>query len=512
MRSSAPSVETRDAGEASGGESSPARSRLRAAARSHWVFLMLFVLAAVLRFIFWQQLWPALMFADSWIYLNDVRPLYYLMYRPAGYVFVLAALGPEPRLEIITALQHMAGLATGSLVYVLCLRQGLSKGLALVPAALFLLNAFTLVLEQYLMTEAFFALLLLVGMGLAVEYPDRPGPAALSGLALALASMLRGAGLFALPFWLGWLIWKNLRNPRVLAAPLLAFLLPVTAYVVSRNAYTDYGTLSLIRGEGWFLYGRAMSFADCTEVKLAPSVAPLCPAGKPSEIPEWFVWAAESPARTFYQDDDPSHNEQVRGVALEIIKQQPLSYLAAVGRDFLRGFTPGRGGHDDASVVLAYDSEPYPFDVNWPAAGNVDRKFNLGYRMPTVPRDSFLAHYWRWARLPSVLLGLAVLLFITVATRQRWRRLPQAQAALLLGLTGTGMLGFAVATHTFSVRYVIPVVPLIASAGVLALNVIRESPSVAPGPARPEHCRDVPPVSRGEGHPAQGPGFGPRII
>lgn len=415
------------------------------------------------------------MFADSWIYLNDTRPLTYLMYRPAGYVFVLLAFGAERNLEVITAVQHLAGLATGALVYALCLRQGVSRGLALVPAALFLLNAFTVVLEQYLLTEAFFALLLLLGLGLAASYPTRPLPLALSGLCLALAILLRGAGMFALPFWLVWVVLRNRRNPRVLLAPVLALVIPVAGYIGIRNASTDYGTFSIIRGEGWFLYGRAMSFADCSRVELEERLAPLCPADKPEEIPEWYVWAGESPARRFYLDDDPSHNEEVRGVAFDIIRQQPAAYAATVAKDLLRGFRPGGGGHADASIVLPYDGEPYPFDVEWPAAANIVDKFDMDYRIPKVARDSFPAGYWQLARLPNLLLGIAVLLVLTAAVRPRWRRNPRAQVAFLLGSSGVGMLGFAVATHTYTVRYVVPVVPLIAAAGVLALSVIMEN-------------------------------------
>lgn len=479
MKSGEPPLEGRQARQVASTQSRQApyaRFGVLAVARSHWVFLLLLVSAAALRFVFWQQLHPALMFADSWVYLNDVRPLGYLTYRPAGYVFILAALGAERSLAAVTALQHVAGLIAGFLIYVLCLRQGLSKALAMVPAALFLFNAFTVVLEQYLLTEAFFGLLLLVALGMAVEYPNRPVPIAMSGMSLALATLLRGAGMFAVPFWLGWLIWKNVRNPKILAVPLLAFVLPVGAYIAHRNTTTDYGTLSMIRGDGWFLYGRAMSFADCAEVELALSVAPLCPPDeRPLQLPEWYVWALDSPARTLYQDDDPSHNAEVRGVALEIIKQQPASYVRAVGRDFLRAFVPGGGGHEDPSLVLVYDGEDYAFDITfWPPAIDTAQKYNLEYQTPRVSRDSFLAHYWRLARLPGVVLGLSGVLMLMVLVRRTWRSSPRAQAALMLGSTGFGMHALAVATHTFGVRFLVPVVPLITVGAVLALSVVGE--------------------------------------
>lgn len=450
------------------------RSPAAALALTHWPFVLLIGAAAAIRLVFWLQLKPGLMFADSWIYLNDTNPLTYLMYRPAGYVFVLLALGSERNLELVTALQHLAGLATGALVYLLCLRQGLSRWLAVIPAGLFLLNAFTVVLEQYLLTEAFFALLLLLGIGLAVVHPTRPLPLALSGLCLALTVLLRGAGMFAVPFWLVWLAVHNRNNLKVLVAPLLALVIPLAGYIGVRNASTDYGTLSIIRGEGWFLYGRAMSFADCSQVELDTELEPLCPAGKPEQIPEWYVWAPESPARTFYADDDPSHNDEVRKVALEIIRQQPLDFAVAVAKDLSRAFRPAGGGHDDASVVLAYEGEPYPFDVAWPAAGNIVEKFNMEYRIPKVSRSSFPALYWRFARLPNLLLGISVLLVLTAALRPSWRRHPRAQVAFLLGSIGVGMLFFSVASHTYTVRYVVPVVPLIAAAGVLALSVLVE--------------------------------------
>jgi hypothetical protein len=448
-------------------------SRVTNALRGHWSLVIVLMLAVILRIAFWIALKPALMFADSWVYLNDSSPIRFLTYRPAGYVFLLAALNAKQSLGLITALQHLAGLLTGILIYDLCVRKGTPRHLAAGAAALFLFSAFTLVLEQYLLTEAFFALVLLVSLRFAILYPHRPIQLAISGFFLALAGLLRGAGIFALPFWAGWLILHNRKEMKVLVAPMLALLLPISAYVVVRNLSTNYGSVSLHRGDGWFLYGRAMSFADCAALELPDLISPLCPVDKPQNIPEWYVWSPDSPARTFYKDDKPEYNEVVRSIAFRIISRQPGDYVITVIRDILRGFVPGGGGDADASLILTYEGgHAYPFDIEWPAAKNISQRLNVNYRTPTVAPRSFLAFWWQWARIPRLVLGLLGLAAIMVVTKRSWRRRSNVAAAIFLGISAFGMFAFSVALSAFELRYIVPLVPLFATGGVISLSVI----------------------------------------
>jgi hypothetical protein len=451
----------------------PLNQRAADAAKRHLPFLVVLVAAIAVRVAFWIALRPGLMFADSWIYLNDSSPLSFLLYRPAGYVFVISLLKAQRNLGLITAIQHLAGVATGALVYDLCLRKGASRGLSTLAAGIYLLAAFTVILEQYVLTEALFALVLVASLRYAVLYPRSPGKLALSGFFLALSVLLRGAGIFAVPFWAAWLLIQNRRRTRALLAPALALLVPLGAYVASRNAYTDYGTLALHRGDGWFLYGRAMSFADCKSLKLPASEAPLCPAAKPANVPEWYVWAPDSPARTFFKDDKPAYNEVVRSVALKIITHQPATFVTTVARDVLRGFLPGGGGDSDASLVLTYrGGRPYPFDMGWPAARNIATKFKLSYRTPTVSRSSFVALYWRWMRVPRALIGLAGIAGLLTLARPGWRRSEGAPAAALLALTAFGMFTVSVAMSAFELRYMVPLVPLFCAAGAIGISVV----------------------------------------
>lgn len=441
---------------------------------AHWGFFLLLGVAVAIRFVFWINLRPYLMFADSWIYVNDTSPLRFLPYRPAGYVFILALLRAQSNLGIVTLLQHLAGLGTGILTYNLVFRKTDSQLLASTGAALYLLSAYTILLERFVMTESFFAFLLIASFRLAALYPVDVRRLSLSGLLLAGACLLRAAGAFAIPFWVGWLLRQKPIAWKRIGIAVACLAVPLSTYIGARNSATDYGSLGLTRAEGWFLYGRTMSFANCDALRIRPALKPLCPVDKPSQIPEWFMWSPESPARKFFKEDDASSNEVVREVALNIVSQQPMKYLAAIRRDFLRGFLPGGGGDQDVSLTLTYvGGKPNPFDPDlWPASANISRKFQIRYETPRVSMDSFIATYRKRGRIPRTLLGILGMIPILVAAIQLNRHREDLSPGIFLSLTGFGMFALSVALSAFELRYMVPLVPLFSAAGMIGMRVL----------------------------------------
>ena len=99
--------------------------RLTAVAREHRLLVAVLVAAVVLRALVEVAYWPALFYADSWQYVNLAFSKTIVAFgvdRPSGYpllIHLLSAFGRS--LAVLTVIQHLAGLATGVLVYALLL-------------------------------------------------------------------------------------------------------------------------------------------------------------------------------------------------------------------------------------------------------------------------------------------------------------------------------------------------------------------------------------------------------
>src|SRR2546423_11565507 len=101
--------------------------RAVAGLRRHWPLLVVLVLAALLRAAAWLAVQPAFwILGDSIGYLHTAMTHQPESWRPGGYAeMVLLPLWPFHRVALVTALQHLAGLATGALVYAALVRLGL---------------------------------------------------------------------------------------------------------------------------------------------------------------------------------------------------------------------------------------------------------------------------------------------------------------------------------------------------------------------------------------------------
>ena len=165
--------------------------------KRHWIFSIVFAIGAVLRIIVSVAYRPALFFyGDSYSYLTNARHL-----RPDPIHPILYPLFLRPFLAIhhllpVPIVQHIMGLACGLLVYLLLRRLGLGPGWAVAGAAPVLLDAYQLNVEQYLLAEALFEVLIL-GAFVAMLWWKRPSAAAcgVAGGLLGLAALARTIGL-----------------------------------------------------------------------------------------------------------------------------------------------------------------------------------------------------------------------------------------------------------------------------------------------------------------------------
>src|SRR3954468_2957890 len=146
--------------------------------------------------------------------------------------------------------------------------------LALAGAAVFLLDAFSLSVEQTILSEGFYVLALTGSFALLVLGRGDRRALFLSGLLLAASVWLRSAGLFAVPAWLVYVAWTTRAwRPTLLAASALA--LPLILYMTLYSQVT--GIFGFTQTKGWFMYGRVAEIANCRTADIPAGTRRLCP-------------------------------------------------------------------------------------------------------------------------------------------------------------------------------------------------------------------------------------------
>jgi hypothetical protein len=201
---------------------------------------------------------PALFFGDSWGYISQAfsgahslgfLPVGIGSLRPNGYPALIWLLTmPSRDVVQLIAIQHLAGMVIGTLVYIALVRAGVRRSFAAAAAALILLDGYAITLEQYVMADTFFSLtLMLAGLSLAWpalrSFERHVGPcrAATAGLLLAGGAIQRPEGLFVVPLFIGYLIWRRV-SWRARAAFVVALALPILAYAGAEDAaYGAFG-------------------------------------------------------------------------------------------------------------------------------------------------------------------------------------------------------------------------------------------------------------------------------
>jgi hypothetical protein len=397
-----------------------------------------------------------------------------------GYSLLIRLLTTPGRdLTQLVALQHLAGLAIGTLVYWTLIRARLPRVAAAATAALVLLDGYAITLEQYVMADTFFALTLLVGI-LVLAWPRlahgtdngrriTPRTGALVGFLLAAATLQREVGLFAIPVVIVYLVWVK-TGWRPFVAFLVTLALPLGSYAAVIDAKT--GVFGITATSGWTFYSRVAGFADCSGAAIAPAARQLCEttadrASHPRD-PDWYMWDVSSPAIRLFHPGHETKAGRARANAIlgafarRIILHQPGPFAAAVGADFLRYFTPGATPYADAVSATSL-----PQTANRETVDQSIRKRFIPAVRPAVQSPAgFVRGYRGVIHVPRPLLALLALAVIIALALQ----LPMRQESLLLGGTALVVLLGTSATAGFQLRYLVPVVPLLAIGGALAIR------------------------------------------
>jgi hypothetical protein len=178
------------------------------------------------------------------------------------------------------------------------------------------------------------------------------------------------------------------------------------------------------------------------------------------------MWGASSPAITLFHRGQETKAERARANAIlgtfarRIIRHHSGTFVTTVGADFLRYLTPGATPYADGVSATSL-----PPTANRETVDESVRRRVIPTVHPTVQSPAVLVRsYRRLIHVPRpllALLSLAVILALAL-------RLPMRQEALLFGGTGLVLLLGTSATGGFGLRYLLPVVPLLAIGGGLA--------------------------------------------
>jgi hypothetical protein len=469
--------------------------RLAAAARRHWLIIAILTGGVALRVIAQLAYRPLLLYIDSYVYLANLHHLDPTGDYPIGYDLFLRPVLWLGNLAVVAAIQHLMGLGMGVAIYLLLQRRGVRPWLAALAAAPVLLDAYQVQIEHNLMADTLFEALLVAAVAV-LTWRRRPGYAAAAGAGglLGVAVLVRLVGEpLVLPAILFVVIagsgrWRRAGLAMVLAA---CFAVPVGAYAGYYHSRT--GKLGISAVSGGALYGRVVAFADCGGLNLPPYERILCPttpAGKRAPS-DYLVHAPNAPRFKLRPPPGMSNAQVERDFARRVISHQPLALIAAVSRDFVKGFAPAR-------VTFAGDVpvERWRFPLDYPIwlpgyglreATAAAHRYGGGGPAVDRPLAELLRDYQRGGYVPGPIIAIALLVGLAGGLGAgRGRDLRQRAACLLYTTMGAGAL-LTAAMFEFSWRYQLPGLVLLPLGGALGATILlppRERP--APAPAFPD--------------------------
>ena len=494
-------------------------SRLTAsAARRHWLLTLLLVAGLALRVLVQIAYRPALFYIDSIKYLYGAYP----GNDPPGYQFFLKAFLSVGNLDMVAALQHILGLGMAIALYALLLRRGVPRWLAALATAPVLLDGYQLQMEQTVMPDVLFEVLLVAGLVLLL-WRDKPGlwALAVAGLLLGLAPTLWQPGeIVLLPVVIYAAIMASGWRARLGHAALIgvAFLVPIVA-VSARNDVVLHD-FSLAPAAGSTIYGRMAYAADCSTLKLPPLERPLCvPRAEALKWgPDNLDHATYSPLKNLVLPPGVSERSEVDKFAKQVIEQQPLRVIGSVLSDAIKVFAVHRVTSAGDTPIWRWQFQtgypqyaPYVTVKNGLIQFADQNKFqqvvvlgnglNFGGGPPKVvkPIATFLrAYQLDGGYTPGPLLlftlitGLIGSLFLLVRRKYLDERGWQTARACCLVLASGVLLLLLSDTFEFSWRYQLPALMTLPPAGALGITVMigfftqrRRARSGAAGPATP---------------------------
>jgi hypothetical protein len=469
----------------------------RALWRDHRLFTILVAAALVPRVLAALAFRPALLTADSFLYMRDAVHGTLGTIRPSGYSLLLDVLQPLPHpLLAVTTVQHLMGIAIAVIVYGMLRYWGLPAWGASLAALPTLFDPREIALESYILPDALYNLTLLVAVALMLtKRTPRLWQCALAGLLVAYVSVLRGNGLPLAVIFAAFILIRRV-GWRAFAAAAVTFAVPVLSYVLTFQA--AYGQLNLTSSDGLFLWSRTTSFANCAIIKPPKELAPLCPnrekkVAPAGPAPAWSVGALlnePSPADYLWAPDAWWRHDKYPGVnkynnklgtrfAIDAIEAQPLDYLRVTARDVLLVFL----ANDRPLTKTTMSFTVTPHIATLPSYYAHDEFQYAGIRSNTylaAPYAYFLLLYQQPVYFPGIAFFLVLVAGLVGVARQ-WRNWGGVQA-LPWALAVTSIVLPAMLTQSLY-RYTIVAIPLACLAA--GMTFVRRGAKPPPPPGAP---------------------------
>jgi len=451
----------------------PPQARVAAWMRANRLFTSALAAAGVLRLVVMIAYPPALEFyGDTPSYLSASRHPFSLdIWHPFGYPLLLWVLSPLRTVAVVIVLQHLAGLLAAWLVYRLVRSLSVGSIGATLAATPLLFDAYQLDVEQFVLSDTVFTLLVVIAMTLTARLlrqgaDDPRGRTAIAlGAVLAATILTRTAGLAValavlLVLLVGRVGWKRL------AFAVAALTVPVGSYALAFHA--TYGVFGLQGYGGRYLYGQVAPFAHCDPARLPVDMRPLCPTLPTYARPgvNQYVWHQYNQA---HLPGKPIQRSAMAGKFARPIAVRQVGdvAVAAVG-NFVHFFEPGREtGPRDWPV----GSWQFPLKSTAPFWHIEPLKdgFRAGDRPHgsiNAPLANVLRGYQGIVFTPGPALLLAVLLAGGVCVLRRQDRVIRAMSGLM-ALGGLGLLAMPSISAGFDWRYLLPAQAILVPAGVV---------------------------------------------
>jgi len=485
----------------------PLVRRIRELVARHPQFTVALAAGAVLRLVAMIAYPGALWFAgDSYVYVGAALRPRPVLSKTTGYSFFLRTLLPFHSFALVTALQHLMGLGIGVMVYLLARRAGVPKLWATLATLPVLLDGFQIEDEHMVMAEALFTFLVMLALLLILWRYRTPWPTALvAGLLVGYAVDVRSEGLPLLVLFPAFLVyrairqgWKKWRGWLAVVALAVGSLAPVAAYAGWFHQW--YGSYNLTRSEGFYLWGRVSSFADCSVIKPPANELGICPTGSPSSrtAPGDYIWHAQQVHSLLPGGPvSAANNALLTNFAIRAVEAQPFGYAVSVIKGLALVVEWPRHPYPDPGTVTYYN---FPLKLQtipnltyheWIPGGTAYQDaVRYGHANPSTivePFAALIALYehivYTWGPLLGLILlaGLGGMVRIE-GLRQRQPRLTWSRrtGSMLPWVTGVVLLVSPIAVADFDYRYLLPVLPLAGLAAGLAFAPARTPPAPAP--------------------------------
>ncbi|WP_238175372.1 glycosyltransferase [Kribbella pratensis] len=438
--------------------------------RTHWLLAVFLLAGLVLRVLATVAYRPAIIYTDSVQYLTNMGKLSPDQLNPIGYDFVLGPLVAIGGLTFVVIVQHLAGLLLGVAIYALARRLTVYRWLAAFAAAPILLDAYQVQIEQNIMAETTFDVILVAILWLLLG-KGVPGwrRAAVVGVLVGAAFTVRAIGLVLLIAVVLYLIVVGKQRVRRTAAAVAGFGVVFAAYAGYYHAET--GRWGFTGAENQVLYGRTATVANCDKLPLDEGTRLFCP-----KEPLGQRLGVDSYAHNHYGDPNwpgplppgTTKRQLATEFAHLVIKHQPLDVTWAALKDFAKGFAPTRTTSPD-DVPL----DRWQFQLTYPNLkdpNTTEAAVKWGGSEPHVshaPAVILRAYQLHGGYTSGTLLALCVLIALAAVARAK-----ELRSATLFPVAAGVILLLGSAAFEFSWRYQLPGLVFFPLAGAIGLRAL----------------------------------------